>query len=232
MVVNDAVSITFTPLRFRTAVKLFLAVVLFEFVLLALHLFNSYADHSISSLGYFFDLDGEANIPTWFSSAQILATAATIGIGLRRTGQPQTGRVFLTALAGLLLFLSVDEVAGIHEQASKVLRQFESMPRFEKGHGLWVPIYLGVGGLFLLVCLQSLLDLFRHRRKWTVGILGGLAVAGSGGVGLEVLSYEFLRQPGREELYLLEVGIEEFLEMAGITILWWNVLRLLADPWS
>src|SRR5262249_59434385 len=61
------------------------------------------------SLGSVFDLDGEANLHSWFSSAQLLV----IGLGFYCATLFQTerrpSRLFMSLMAGAAILLSVDE---------------------------------------------------------------------------------------------------------------------------
>ena len=53
----------------------------------------------------------------------------------------------------------------------------------------------------------------------------GAAVYVGGAVGLEVVSYLLLASGVPADLYLLEVAVEEFLEMAGVSVILYAVLR-------
>jgi hypothetical protein len=63
-----------------------------------------------------FDLDGEKNIPTWYASAKLLAVAALLALVALNAGRRDrlTQLVLLMPVA-LFVFLSIDEVASIHE---------------------------------------------------------------------------------------------------------------------
>ncbi len=77
-----------------------------------------------------FDLNAEANIPTWFSSAMWL-WAAFLSFRLsrvvRREGGPRALALQWGAVGLLCAFLSMDEAAEFHERAGDVLGDF--LPR-------------------------------------------------------------------------------------------------------
>ncbi|MFN8021626.1 MAG: hypothetical protein U0Q03_08880 [Acidimicrobiales bacterium] len=71
-----------------------------------------------------FDLNNEANVPTWYSAGQ-LCVAALLAWACGSLGQARglPGRRSWSVVAAALLFVSVDEVAQIHEQVSYYVRR-------------------------------------------------------------------------------------------------------------
>ena len=94
------------------------------------HLFNYYVvveDFLVKELQEsfvrLFSVDGEGNIPTWYSSVTLLfssALLAVIAVSTKHSG----GRYFYHwgALALIFFYLSVDEGVQIHEMAIKPMR--------------------------------------------------------------------------------------------------------------
>ena len=75
-------------------------------------------------------VDQEGNLPTWFSSAILLLGAILAIIIARSTrgeGRPHVG---WHLLAGLLLMLAIDEVAGIHEILARYARRADGFGFF------------------------------------------------------------------------------------------------------
>jgi hypothetical protein len=64
------------------------------------------------------DLNGEHNLPSWYSSTALLISAALLGGVGAATGETGVARGW-RALGALFLCLSLDEAAGIHELTNK-----------------------------------------------------------------------------------------------------------------
>lgn len=84
-----------------------------------------YGDDRFVEFTRLFLLSGEANVPTWFSSVLLFSAAALVGGAEereRRRGERRYLRHWWVLAAGLL-YISLDEVAQIHELASEPLRE-------------------------------------------------------------------------------------------------------------
>jgi hypothetical protein len=65
-----------------------------------------------------------------------------------------------------------------------------------------------------------------HRRQTAI-MASGFAIFLIGAAGLEVVGYQFLRgEPSLSYFYQLEVALEEFLEMIGISITVYGAILL------
>ncbi|MCJ8167050.1 hypothetical protein MKJ04_19565 [Pontibacter sp. E15-1] len=179
-----------------------------------------------------FDLDGEANIPAWFSSTQLFVVGALFLLSPNWHKASQLANPWFLLLVGLgFVFLSLDESAVIHERVTKALKDNEWAPRFKGGHGIWISIYFSFATLIVLVGVRTILSFFKVYPIQSVILAAGLACFLIGGVGMEVLSYWYLRTAENAQLYSIEVVIEEFLEMAGIsTILYGSLLCAMREP--
>src|SRR5688572_27691230 len=97
---------------------------------------------SPSQLRVLFNLDDEANIPSWFSSVQLFSIGAVL---LLATASPLRNRDHVRGLLAVLgagfIFLSMDEAAVIHEKVTTVLARVSWTPRFSGGHGIWIFVY-------------------------------------------------------------------------------------------
>src|SRR5256885_4802293 len=70
-----------------------------------------------------FDLDAEANIPTWFSSALLLMCAMLLAANAAAKWKTRDRyTIHWIVLSVIFLYLSVDETAIIHEMSIKPLR--------------------------------------------------------------------------------------------------------------
>lgn len=181
-----------------------------------------------------FDLDAEPSIPAWFSSIQLFVTGAVLWAAAQNNRRKQhLSSTFLVAAGVVFIFLSMDEAAAVHEKITLVVLKLEmDWLLFKGGHGAWIPLYMGLGLIGLLVAAPYLYKTWVHFRREAVMALRGFVVLVSGAVGLEILSYLFLRaNSSATTLYRVEVACEEFLELAGASIILCAVL-LLADAVS
>jgi hypothetical protein len=172
-----------------------------------------------------FDVNGEANLPAWFSSALLLGgalLAAVLSALVGRAGGRDAG--WWAGLAAVLSLLSLDEVASLHERlgdpAARVLGDAARGPlRFA-----WIVpgglLALAVGAAFLgfVVRLPA-----ATRRLLVIAAAMYLTAA----VGLEAVGGVALDADVSHAVYLLVSGAEEGLEMAGSILLLYALLRLL-----
>jgi len=162
------------------------------------------------------DVDVESSIPTWYSSLALAFASALLALIVRelmaRKETRDVPRWF--ALAAGFLFLSIDEIAGFHEQAAKLLHmigRFEGWLRYP-----WVILATGA----ILVLIPYFLDFMkrmepRMRRQF---IVAGLIYVG-GAVGITIIGARIRDEWGKYCLaYCAIVHVEELLEMAGIVL--------------
>ena len=70
-----------------------------------------------------FDLNAEANVPTWYSSALLLASASLLAsIAYVRRESGDAFRIQWTILALVFLGLSIDGAAQVHELVAQAIR--------------------------------------------------------------------------------------------------------------
>lgn len=162
-----------------------------------------------------FDADSEANVPTWFSVAMLLMIALiSLGITtlLRDRGAPL--HRYWAGLAVVFAYLSLDELAGMHE---------ELIPRLslvvEARGALTYPWIIVATPLVVAFALVYSRFLWRLPRR-TAGLLllaGALYVGGA--IGLEAGGGLIVDEDGRITLgYVLATSAEELLEMAGAAL--------------
>lgn len=171
-----------------------------------------------------FNLEGEQNVPTLFSSLQLIAAAALLGICAARTKLSQ-GVYFKhwVGLSLIFIFLAVDESALIHEKTMGVSREFFG------GSGLLYYTWIIPFGAFAVAVLAtySRFLLALPRRTGAIFLLSG-AVFVTGAVGMELFEGQINEAGGYQSLdYMILVTIEETLEMAGIYAFIYGVLGYL-----
>ncbi len=172
-----------------------------------------------------FQLDNEANLPTWYASFLLALNGLLLlllGPATRRAGLPD-GR-YWSALGLIFLGLSLDETASIHEHVGLIVS------RFTDGSGTvpfgWtlvaLPLVIGLG----LVYLRALLRLPR-RARWLI-VASALLYLG-GAMGFEVIGWLFqISRPGWSPAYMMLTFTEECLEFAGQILFAHALLSLLA----
>jgi hypothetical protein len=174
---------------------------------------NEYVD----KIAEWLDVNAEASIPTWYAAVALLAVSVMLGIiaaAARRQGRPFSLQWTLLAIGFGLL--SLEEVIGVHSQATKVLRRLA-----DATDGPWLLIGLGAIGIVGLIVAVALfgrwfLALPRRWRAWFA--IGGLVylagVFGSDAIG-DYIASTF---GGTSLLYVVVLTIEEALEMTGVLI--------------
>jgi hypothetical protein len=168
-----------------------------------------------------FNLDGEANVPAWYTSAQLLLAAVPFLLTSLSSASAEAAPRWLLALGGAgLLFLSADEMVGFHEAVTALLRPVSFMPRFSGGHGMWVPVYLAVIALVALVTTRPCARVRRAEPRGSAILAAGALVFVTGAVGVEILSYGEVRADGpASRIYMLFVAVEEGLELLGASLM-------------
>jgi hypothetical protein len=160
-------------------------------------------------------LDGECNIPSWFSSALLLVCALLLGViaaAQRQQRDSHGGRWLVLAL--IFGFLSLDETAQLHELSIAPLRD-----TFHTGGYLQYPWIIPAGicvAVFVLSYLSFLAKLPRNTR-WLFVLAGAIYVGGA--LGVEALSGKQASLHGEHNLaYHAITTVEELLEMAGVVV--------------
>ena len=185
-----------------------------EFLLAVLYLLFG-VPHAISIL----DLDGEMNLPTWFSSGQLFLLAALLFVISRR--ESARHRPIVARAVGMLsltfAFFSLDEVATIHERINANLEKYAAVPRFA-GVGIWIFVYGALAVVILAIVAPGLWQYARANRSRALRFCMGAVIYLTGAVGLEILFYEHVFVGS------LEVLVEECMEMGGVSVMIWACL--------
>lgn len=183
--------------------------------LIAGHLFAMYlyfevgvARHSESErLARLVNMDGESNIPAWFSAGALLAAGVLCLIHWRVSPRGRGGdRRHWLGLALVLVFLSIDESAQIHEQLSQPLTDRFDLDEDTWRHWAWIVPYallaFGAG-------LAYLRFLWRLPRRIGLLIVAAGVTFVAGAVGMELIGRDLFDPLERSAPYILSVGVEE-----------------------
>ncbi|MCC7358997.1 MAG: hypothetical protein IT317_05945 [Anaerolineales bacterium] len=175
------------------------------------------------------DMDREQNLPTIFG-ALLLGAAAALLAGLARAAYRERDWLWLrwAALAAAFAFLTVDEVVSWHEMLVKPVRSALNVSGL-LGFAWYIPAAPLVAA-FGLFCLELLRRLPR-RTAWLFALAGAVYVGAA--IGVEMVGALLQERVGRRSLlYLLEVGCEETLEMAGAVLFIYALLDYAARRWG
>jgi len=169
-----------------------------------------------------FDPSREANVPTWFSSSLLLASAvalAAVGVRLREAGSAGA-RWWL--LAAVLCLASLDETANLHELSRQARRQFQ--PGFGQ---LWV-LFLGPPALVFVAAYVRFIARHAHpvRRAFALGA----ALFVGGALGVEAVEIVLERRQSGALAIALTMLAQEVLELLGAVVLLHASLSRLVLP--
>jgi len=197
------------------------ALILIQALVAAVNLSPIGDRYTVKSL---FDVNGEANVVAWLSSAALLLTAAGAGLAAaadRAQGAPRRLWVGWALVAALFTLLSLDEAARLHELAGEKahhLIDLEALPSLYT----WVLVAAPVG-----VAAALLLD------RWIRRVIGLRTPTGRLTLAAIIL---WLGVPALEALdpslggpLVLSV-IEESLEAVGEALMLAGVLVYLGTP--
>jgi hypothetical protein len=188
----------------RDAKRLFLRLTFFELFLVLIFCADALLGSPIWSIKKLFDLDGEANIPAWFSSIQLFMIGLVLLIkSLQSNLDHSFSRLFFPIVSIGFIFLSADEMASIHEKINGMLKYVEFIPRFKGDHGIWIFIYVLTGLILFLANFRTLVAIWNRYRHATLIMTIGMGIILIGGVMMEVISYQFLRSGSTPLLYIV-----------------------------
>jgi len=217
-----AIQIDFTE---HDAKKLLFGLIFGEVCLASIFVVESLLGKPVPEIHALLDLDGEANIPAWFSSIQLFMVGALLLL-IRRGGNARylPSRLFQRIVGLGFLFFSLDEVAMIHERITESLKHLQWIPHFKGGHGIWIPLYFTIGVVVSFAMYRDIRTMWRYFRRQTAIIVTGFTMYVAGAVVLETIGYEFLDAVPIKYIGGAEAVLEEFLEMSGVSVILYGVI--------
>ena len=179
-----------------------------------------------SLLPTLFDVNTEANIPTWFaSSLWLLAAIVAATVAVASSGLPRRRRRGWLGFAAVLALLSLDEAASLHERllgsAGSALLGADARGAL---HFAWVVPGALVAAVLALALAGTVWSM-PVRQRLLVLLAGAIFVAGA--LGAESLSGAALERYGDARAYVALTSLEEAAEMAGALLLLAALLSLL-----
>jgi len=178
---------------------------------------------NVYGLTKLFDVDGEDNIPAFFSFAIMMYAVALLGyIAIHRRSVDRPRTAYWAGLAVVFTYLAIDEGFEIHERISKMSASF--IGAHELKLYAWLVPYAFLGIAFLAVYARFLLQL---PRVDALRILrsGIVYVAGAGVAEAIGAWYVHVYHTEHALGYDVETAIEESLEMVGVIMFIYALLK-------
>ncbi|HYF40627.1 MAG TPA: hypothetical protein VD930_13115 [Gemmatimonadales bacterium] len=181
-------------------------------------------DHIRQTLVRLSWVDGEANIPSWFSGSLLLTAALLLGTVAaveQRMGGNRVDHWFVLCL--IFLFLSLDEIAQLHELSIVPIRQWIGASGFL--YYAWILPAGVLVGVFVLSYLRFLARL-PERTRGLLLVAGAVYVGGS--LGVESISgWQAAKHGEHDPVYHAIITLEETCEMTGIVLFIYALLDYL-----
>lgn len=169
-----------------------------------------------------FDLDREANVPSWYASTALLASSILL-LAISRVSPPSETRRW-RILAIVFLLAAIDEAAELHEIAGMILARFvRSGGVF---HFTWVLLAIPLLIALAVAFLPLIFGLPARIRN--LCLLAGVVFV-SGAAGMEMINGAYADVHGYNNVtYKVLSDVEECLEMTGVAIWIYALLSHLA----
>jgi hypothetical protein len=168
-----------------------------------------------------FSLSYEGNVPTWYTSLLLFATAAllfVIGAEARKSRAPFGAHWY--ALGAGFLYISMDEVVSLHEHAGWL----------RLGGVLYFSWVIPAAVVVALVGLSYLRFLMHLQRKTRIRFIVAGAIYVGGAVGMELpLGYWTERAGTNNFVYGAIDWVEESMEILGVTLFLLSLVDHLRD---
>lgn len=172
-----------------------------------------------------FNVDGEQSVPALFSTLLLFAASGLLAVAGAAQADGNTARRYWTGLAAGFAVMAVDENVSLHEKLIPVLAKALGEDRPAVFHFAWVAL-----AVVLLPALAA-----KYARFWwrlppatRLGFAASAVMYLGGAVGVEMLGGAYVELYGHTPAYALLVTLEEGLEMAGVSLLIFCLIRFLA----
>jgi len=180
-----------------------------------------YFGYSIYGLVRLFNFDIERNIPTLYSTLALLFASILLLIITIAHKRNNSAYLSWLGLAFIFLFLSMDEFMSLHEHLIIPVR--ESLDTSGVFYFAWIIPYGIALIVFVIVYFKFLTNL--PRNIMILFVVSG-AVFVSGALGFEMVGGIYSELYGENNLLYASIyTCEEFLEMLGIAIFIYTLLR-------
>jgi len=168
----------------------------------------------VFGLTYFFNIDEEWNLPTFFSVFLFIFIAIILYIIFKTLHREKKKNTFYwLSLSILFILLGIDESVAIHERFIEPLRDWLNL----SGIFYYGWVILGILFIFVIFILyiKFLKSLTPKIRNWI--ILAGIVYI-AGALGMEMVGGWYFEIHDNDFLYQIIVTVEEVLEILGLII--------------
>lgn len=202
-----------------------------DFLLPAVYLTNAaMAEPLGTGVSYLINLDGESNLPAWYSTVKLFLIGYLLLLYADSINTAkQRGALSVNLLAIIFIFMSFDEMVGIHERIGVLSDVFlpgqDRINSVFPATGIWMFVVLAPAFAFILYLLYKLRDQGIPANIYRLFVAGLVIFVVSAG-GIEILA----NYSGEGALGMLQISAEEFGEMIGATIMLWATYKLLGNP--
>jgi len=214
--------LTISPKKIMKILTILVMILMFASITGQIYKYYGGHDRYLVSL---FDLDKEWNIPTWYASTSLLFCSFLLLI--ISLGEKNKGSSFYyhwAILSVIFLFLALDEAIQFHEKTNTPLRNLLDADGFF--YYSWVIPAAILLVVFLLAFFKFIIRLPSMTRLLFI-ISGALFVGG--GLGMEFIGGHYVASHGVDNLtYAILTNIEESLEMAGILVFIYALMRFIS----
>ena len=200
-----------------------------DLTLALLYLGNWWLLQPFHKINLLLDLDGEANLPTWYSSMQLFLVGGLLAIfAYGKFDKRDKASWLLIVWPLVFVALSIDEVVTIHEWLggkSDIL-----LPGGTRQHtmfwstGIWMFLLGPPFFLFMLGLIFSLKKYLGGRPEVITKLYTGLLIFIGAAAGVEFLANAV---PNESAGHIIEIFCEELGEMIGETFFLWAAYALL-----
>ena len=166
----------------------------------------------------FFDLGGEQNLPTWWSAAKLFLIGALLALLRPRLTADRRSFLVIGAAALVFAFLSLDELASVHEFIGRRTR-FDGLPV----SGLWPFLFGGAGIAVVAVLVVAGRPTWARDRMAATCIIGGLAAYVLFAASLDLMVN---LGPSSDPLVAVTSFVEEMGEMVAASVMLYGAWRL------
>jgi hypothetical protein len=212
------------PLKPVHAIRLLLVLLCIEVVFVVLNLVDFQIGYSSVKFHRLISLDLEANIPTWFSSVQLLCIGVIpLSLALSRDFKAPPSKNGLILFGLGFVYLSLDEAASLHEKMTYTFHNNPLVPYFDGVHGIWITVYMVVMIVMLILLWKDLIAIAKRFPKESWLFTCGMILYLAGSAGAETVTFFYIDK-SNPVIYFLEVLCEESLEMVGASVLLTSVL--------
>lgn len=195
---------------------------LIELLLVSFYWLDILLGAPVAVLHALVDLDGEGNLPAWFSSFQLALISLSLWATVfRQHHSKRSSKVFFALPAAVFLLWSADETAQMHERLTGWigLRYVDWLPYFLSRHKALVLLLLVALLLIARLLWPDIRAFWQAERRAARIALCGFTIVFLGGAVLETIGYKFFLDGTTPLLYQAEVCLEEFFEMLGASLI-------------